>query len=369
MLPPLCASLPNGRPKNRQPSCSSACCCEACSRSRSRCSTSSLIVRTITWAASTLISPCSKEKGAAGLQIASNIGVPGQPVTDSDTQQILDTLKQATASNVVVVDLEGGKAWWETRLLVLLAGAVRLGKPDKIVFLGKHANFDRQFRAGLMRTSCCSASSSPPIRNMREASIRLGRQHGSGSSSNPWIRPIRPIPRCQLPFGRRGCRGDSPPRIRGWHLIPLPAYRTSCLPSRSCRAILQRASRCNHRDRAASIWRGSRICSSSPQPGQHRSRLAARATARCLPQQPGRVHRRDAARHHGALVSGRTGQPGLEITCVPIKRSKQNRSGPLGAFARMSRHSHVCRLCHRRHLRYQRCRDVVGGLRPTWRVR
>ena len=29
---------------------------------------------------------------------------------------------------------------------MLLAGAVRLGKPDKIVFLGKHANFDRQFR-------------------------------------------------------------------------------------------------------------------------------------------------------------------------------------------------------------------------------
>jgi hypothetical protein len=88
----------------------------------------------------------SREKGAAGLQIASNIGVPGQPVTDSDTQQILDTLKQATANNVVVVDLEDGKAWWETRLLVLFAGAVRLGKPDKIVFLGKHAHIDRQFR-------------------------------------------------------------------------------------------------------------------------------------------------------------------------------------------------------------------------------
>ena len=88
----------------------------------------------------------SREKGAAGLQIASNIGVPGQPVTDSDTQQILDTLKQATANDVVVVDLEDGKAWWETRLLVLFAGAVRLGKPDKIVFLGKHAHIDREFR-------------------------------------------------------------------------------------------------------------------------------------------------------------------------------------------------------------------------------
>jgi hypothetical protein len=88
----------------------------------------------------------SKERGTAGITVASNIGVPGLPVSDSATTQILDTLKQATANDVVVVDLEDGKAWWETRLLVLLAGAVRLGKPDKIVFLGKHANIDRQFR-------------------------------------------------------------------------------------------------------------------------------------------------------------------------------------------------------------------------------
>ena len=38
------------------------------------------------------------------------------------------------------------KAWWETRLLVLLAGAVRHKKPDKIVFVGKDANMDRRFQ-------------------------------------------------------------------------------------------------------------------------------------------------------------------------------------------------------------------------------
>jgi hypothetical protein len=88
----------------------------------------------------------SKERGTAGITVASNIGVPGLPITDSATTQILDTLKQATANDLVVVDLEDGQAWWETRLLVLLAGAVRLGKPDKIVFLGKDATVDRQFR-------------------------------------------------------------------------------------------------------------------------------------------------------------------------------------------------------------------------------
>jgi hypothetical protein len=88
----------------------------------------------------------SEEKGTAGITVPSNIGVPGLPVTDSATTQILDTLRQATTNDLVVVDLEDGQAWWETRLLVLLAGAVRLGKPDKIVFLGKDASVDRQFR-------------------------------------------------------------------------------------------------------------------------------------------------------------------------------------------------------------------------------
>ena len=35
------------------------------------------------------------------------------------------------------------KAWWETRLLVLLAGA---GRHKKIVFVGKDANMDRRFQ-------------------------------------------------------------------------------------------------------------------------------------------------------------------------------------------------------------------------------
>ena len=45
------------------------------------------------------------------------------------------------------------KAWWETRLLVLLAGAVR---HKKIVFVGKEANMD--FRAGPMRMTSCRSS-------------------------------------------------------------------------------------------------------------------------------------------------------------------------------------------------------------------
>ena len=47
------------------------------------------------------------------------------------------------------------KAWWETRLLVLLAGAVR---HKKIVFVGKDANMDRDFRAGPMWMTSCRSS-------------------------------------------------------------------------------------------------------------------------------------------------------------------------------------------------------------------
>ena len=73
------------------------------------------------------------------LTIDTNIGASGQPVNDSSSVQILDALEKASESDVVVVDLEDGRAWWETRLLVLVAGAVRKGRPHAIVFVGTRA--------------------------------------------------------------------------------------------------------------------------------------------------------------------------------------------------------------------------------------
>jgi hypothetical protein len=88
----------------------------------------------------------NRAMGTTGITVAANIGVRGQAVTDSSTTQILDALKQATATNVAIIDLEAGEAWWETRLLVLLAGAVRLGKPDKIVFAGIDEGKEQSFQ-------------------------------------------------------------------------------------------------------------------------------------------------------------------------------------------------------------------------------
>ena len=84
--------------------------------------------------------------GMSGFTVPTNIGVPSQYVGDSSTTEILDALRQAAACEVVVIDLEDGQAWWETRLLVLLAGAVRLERPHKVVFIGKDAGVEGCFQ-------------------------------------------------------------------------------------------------------------------------------------------------------------------------------------------------------------------------------
>lgn len=77
--------------------------------------------------------------------IPANIGVPGQAVSDSGTHEILEALRQAATSEIIIVDLEEGQAWWETRLLVLIAGAVRLHRPRLVVFVGTDGGTRRCF--------------------------------------------------------------------------------------------------------------------------------------------------------------------------------------------------------------------------------
>lgn len=79
------------------------------------------------------------------VTIPANIGVPSQAVSDSSTHEILDALKQAVGSESVVIDLAEGDAWWETRLLVLLAGAVRHNQPKIIVFVGNESSHPQTF--------------------------------------------------------------------------------------------------------------------------------------------------------------------------------------------------------------------------------
>jgi len=87
-----------------------------------------------------------QKSATPGFAIPANIGVMGQAITDTSTSEILDALKQAVSSNIVIIGLEEGQAWWETRLLVLLSGAVRHNQPKTIVFVATDGGVDDCFQ-------------------------------------------------------------------------------------------------------------------------------------------------------------------------------------------------------------------------------
>jgi hypothetical protein len=80
-----------------------------------------------------------------GPTVPANIGLTGQPVVDSGSSEILGIMRAMT-SDMVIIDLEEGQAWWETRLLVLLAGAVRHNKPKVVVFVGTDGGIKNRFQ-------------------------------------------------------------------------------------------------------------------------------------------------------------------------------------------------------------------------------
>lgn len=77
--------------------------------------------------------------------LPANIGVAGPIVSDTAPMDIIDTLRQASHHEIVVIDLQDGDAWWVTRLLALSTGAVRAGTPKALVFVGKQENQDLRF--------------------------------------------------------------------------------------------------------------------------------------------------------------------------------------------------------------------------------
>ncbi len=76
------------------------------------------------------------EARSATVTLPGNMGVPpGLSVADSGSGMMISALRNATENDVVVVDLENGRAWWETRLLVLCSGAQRLSRVRAVVFV------------------------------------------------------------------------------------------------------------------------------------------------------------------------------------------------------------------------------------------
>jgi len=124
--------------------------------------------------------------GPASVSIPVNIGVTGRALTDSDTSQILDTLRQAVSTDIVVVDLESGDAWWETRLLVLVAGAVRLNRPDVIVFVGTDGGGASRFQGWAYPTDL--------LRRLVAADQRYARSYYRASAAARQWALVEPIP-------------------------------------------------------------------------------------------------------------------------------------------------------------------------------
>ena len=83
--------------------------------------------------------------GAQVLVVAPPNVTPSPVIGDSGSQQIIQGLRRARTAKIVVVSLEDGHAWWESRLLILCAGAARLGQPRVIVFTATREGRVNQF--------------------------------------------------------------------------------------------------------------------------------------------------------------------------------------------------------------------------------
>jgi hypothetical protein len=92
-----------------------------------------------------LILSSTVQVSQSSISVPTNVAVPSQPVSDSGTGEILDSLRAAVDKDVAVVDLGNGREWWETRLLVLIAGAARLDRPRVIVFTATDGGMPEQF--------------------------------------------------------------------------------------------------------------------------------------------------------------------------------------------------------------------------------
>jgi hypothetical protein len=136
----------------------------------------------------------TREMGTSGLTVPPNIGVRGQAVTDSSTTEILAALQQAAASDVAVIDLEEGDAWWETRLLVLLSGADRLKRPEKVVFIGVDAGRTQRFQGW--------STPSALLRRLVRAHPQYERSlQTARAAARQWelLEPVNPLPPGFLP--------------------------------------------------------------------------------------------------------------------------------------------------------------------------
>ena len=99
--------------------------------------------------------------------------------------------------DVALIDLGEGREWWQTRLLLLTAGSVRLGNPRVLVFLATVSGRSKQFVAWatpreLLRAHLTNAS----------PELQLAYRRGQAQAAQ-WVlgEPIADNPRRSLFLG------------------------------------------------------------------------------------------------------------------------------------------------------------------------
>ena len=130
----------------------------------------------------------------SGMTIPANIGVTGQPLVDSGSSAILGIIG-GMKSDMAIIDLEEGEAWWETRLLVLLSGAVRHHQPKILVFVGKDGGVEKCFQGwGYARElPPILLKSHPKYQKIYYAVLAVARQWELVQPQGPNIQPSEPV--------------------------------------------------------------------------------------------------------------------------------------------------------------------------------
>jgi hypothetical protein len=144
--------------------------------------------------------------------ISSNLGgTPGVSVADTGGATILQTLKPVLGSDVAVLELGEGQEWWQTRLLLLTAGATRLGYPRVLVFTATVSGRTKQFvawatPAELLRVHLSNADPRMQVAYQRAQALAgryaLGEPVVGGTQVTlPWAAPGTPTAATACPPG------------------------------------------------------------------------------------------------------------------------------------------------------------------------
>jgi hypothetical protein len=132
----------------------------------------------------------SRSETVLGIEVPPNIGASAEPIGDSGSLAILNGLERASAHPVAVLDLEDGKAWWETRLFILAAGAERLGRPEVLIFITGSPN-PRSY-IGWARPAAVTAAF---MRVGRRESDLYRASHGRATAAaTAWTRTAATVP-------------------------------------------------------------------------------------------------------------------------------------------------------------------------------